>query len=280
MDRRPAIHREKGVVNFPIYIYPFEATNIAPARGGSNIDEIVVEGHGVEIAQRELPSDWQMPLEEALWWISLDLSWLEPRDIQIPSNTASYELEFFMTALNLCLDKEVFFTRFARSEYQAYYYDGEYIQPSSGLQLIEILERPLPNTLTLDLAVLTQVTDSLFDVLIVDEHTDLTKGIESYRAAIQSFNTEIHVRVLYSVCENILFTGNPNPTEKDSKIADISTLNQKEAEAWRHLVNRTKHPDEGTPYEWEDTFEEVPPPVELRMREAAHEAILEELLPP
>lgn len=114
----------------------------------------------------------------------------------------------------------------------------------------------------------------------MDEHTDLTKGIESYRAAIQSFNTEIHVRVLYSVCENILFTGNPNPSEKDSKIAEISSLNQKEAEAWRHLVNRTKHPDEGTPYDWDDTFEEVPPPVELRMRGAAHEAILRELLPP
>lgn len=40
MNRRPPIHRENGVLNFLTYIYPFAATNIAPAHGGSNIDEM------------------------------------------------------------------------------------------------------------------------------------------------------------------------------------------------------------------------------------------------
>lgn len=44
-------------------------------------------------------------------------------------------------------------------------------------------------------------------------------------------------------------------------------------------LSRTKHPDEGTSYDWEDTFEDVPPPIELSTKEAANEAIIDQLLP-
>lgn len=266
MNSRTSILTERDGVSFPVYVYPFEATNIAPGHGGSNVDDVFVDGAGVEIAKRKLPSEWNMVCEDALWWISLEQPWLQHRDLQIPSNSTQYELAFFVTALNLCVDTEVFFARFARREYQSIIHNGETISPSSGFQLAEILQRPVPNTIVIDGSRFTTVLDRVFeDVLLVDDHSDLSKAVETYRAAIQSFHTEVHVRLLYSVCENALFTGSPAADEKDRKIAEISSLEQDEAEAWRHLVNRTKHPDEGTPYEWEDTFEEVPPPVELRM---------------
>ena len=278
MNWRPPIHRERGAVSFALYAYPFEATNVAPGQGGSNIDEIHIDGHGVEIAQRDYPSDWNMVCEDDLWWITLDDSWLQNRDLKIPSNTTAYELEFLVTALNLCVDTKVFFTRFARREYQGIIRDGEPISPTSGIQLGEVLQRSIPEKVVIDGKEFTAVLDQMFDeILQGEDHTDLTKAIESYRAAIQSFNTEVHVRLFYSVCENTLFTGYKSGQEKDPKIAEISSLTEEEAEAWRHLVDRTKHPDEGTPHSWEQTFEDVPPPVELHMREAANNSIRSQL---
>lgn len=221
-----------------------------------------------------------MVCEEDLWWITLTQSWLQNRELRIPANTTPHELEFLITAINLIVDTKVFFTRFARREYQGLIRNGEQITPSGGLQVVEILNRPIPRTIRIDAGELTDVLDQLFeDVLLNENHTDLGKAVESYRAAITSFHTEVHARLLYSVCENVLFSGSPSAVEKDRKIAEISAMDENEAEAWRHLVNRTKHPDEGTPYEWEDTFKDVPPPVELMMREAANEAILQELIP-
>jgi hypothetical protein len=279
MNRRVPIHKERDAVSFALYLYPFEAVNVAPGDGGGNIEQVHVDGHGIEIAKRSYPTSWNMVSEDALWWITLEQSWLQNRDLQVPSNATPYEVEFLVTALNLCVNTKVFFARFARREYQGIIHDGKQIRPSSGLQVAEILERPLPDTLVIDATQFTTVVDRLFeDVLLIDEHTDLSKAVESYRAAVQSFHTEIHVRLLYSVCENALFDGYPDSDQKDTKIAKISSLDCDEAEAWRHLVNRTKHPDEGTSHTWEATFEEVPPPVELRMREAANEAILRQLL--
>lgn len=272
------VQRVRDGVSFASYIYPFEATNIAPGRGGSNVEEILVEGHGIEIEKRPYPTEWEMVCEDDLWWITLNESWLHERNLRVPSNTTPYELEFFITALNLIVDTKIFFTRFARREYQGLIHNGEQISPSSGLQMIDVLNRPMPRTITIDAGELTNLIDQLFEeVLLKEEHTDLGKAVESYRAAIKSFHTEVHVRLLYSVCENALFTGNPGSSEKDRRIAEISPMDEKEAEAWRHLVNRTKHPDEGTSYDWEETFKDVPPPVELKMREAAHEAILQGL---
>lgn len=280
MNHRISVHKIRDATSFAIYIYPFEAINIAPGRGGSNVEQIIVDGHGIEIEKLPYPNDWDMVCEDDLWWITLANPWLEERELRIPSNSTQYELEFFITALNLVIDTRVFFTRFARREYQGLIHNGEQISPSSGLQVADILNRPMPRTIHLDIQELTEVLDQLFeDVLLTEKHIDLGKAVNSYRAAVKSFHTEVHVRLLYSVCENALFTGNPNSSEKDRKIAEISPMDRDEAEAWRHLVNRTKHPDEGTPYDWEDTFKDVPPPVELRMREAANEAILQNLLP-
>lgn len=278
MHRRLPVHQEGSTVSFAVYLYPFEATTIGPAKGGENIGQVVVEGPGIEITQRAYPDEWQMVCEDQLWWISLDRAWLRDMDIQIPSNSTQYELAFLITAVNICVSTKVFFTRFARREYLGIIDNGEQRRPSSMHELVNVLERPLPNTVVIDGYDLTRVTSALFeDVLLCNEHTDLAKAVESYRAAIQSFHSEVHVRLLYSVCENALFTGNPDASEKDETIASISSLDEDEAEAWRHLVNRTKHPDEGTPFAWEDTFEDVPPPVEFRMREAANEAIRRQL---
>lgn len=279
MAKNVPVDRERNVVSFPIYVYPFEATNIAPGRGGGNLEHFYMEVDGVDIEKRDYPSDWNLGLEDSLWWITIQKSWLEHREIDIRSNTTPYEIEFFLTALNLCLEREIFFTRFARIEHQTIIDDGNLRTPSGFPQVLEILERPVPKVSGIEDEPFTTILDQIFRrVLLTAEHTDLGKAIESYRAAIHSFNSEVHVRLLYSVCENVLFTGNPRGDEKDSEIAKISPMSEKEAEAWRHLVNRTKHPDEGTPFNWEDTFDDVPPPVELRMREAANEAIKLELL--
>jgi len=274
MTRRLPIHQERGAVSCALYLYPFEATTIGPGDGGDNIEQVVVDGPGIEIAKREYPSNWQLVCEDQLWWLSLSKSWLRDVDIQIPSSSTQYELAFLITALNICVDTKIFFARFARREYLGIIDDGEQRRPSSMHELVDVLERPLPDTIQIDGYDLTRLVSALFDqVLLTEEHTDLAKAVESYRAAIQSFHSEVHVRLLYSVCENALFSGNPGATEKDRQIAAISSLDQDEAEAWRHLVNRTKHPDEGTPYDWAETFEDVPPPVEFRMRDAANQAI-------
>lgn len=280
MNPRIPVQKIRNGTSFALYIYPFEAVNIAPGEGGSNVEKIHVDGYGVFVEKRPYPEEWNMVCEDDLWWITLTESWLKERKLRIPANSTPYELEFFTTALNLAVNTKVFFTRFARREYQGLIHEGKQISPSSGLQVADILNRPMPRTISLNAEHLTDIIDRLFeDVLLVEEHTDLGKAVESYRAAVKSFHTEVHVRLLYSACENVLFTGNPSSAEKDQRIAEISSMDVDEAEAWRHLVNRTKHPDEGTSYSWEDTFEEVPPPVELRMREAANEAILRNLLP-
>lgn len=280
MDKNIPVQNVRNGVSFATYIYPFEATNIAPGRGGSNVEQIHVDGYGVEIEKRPYPEKWEMVCEEDFWWITLKEPWLQERELRIPSNSTQYELEFFTTAINLIVDTKVFFTRFARREYQGLIQDGKQLSPSSAHQVVEILGRPMPRTISINCEELTAVIDHLFeDQLLQEEHTDSGKAVESYRAAVKSFHTEVHVRLLYSVCEKSLFTGSPSADEKDRKIAEISSMEVAEAEAWRHLVNRTKHPDEGTSYEWEDTFKDVPPPVELKMREAANEAILRELLP-
>lgn len=279
MNRKASVDRERGRVSFALYAYPFEATHIAPAEGGENVEQVIVEDPSVTIAQREHPSEWNLVCEESLWWISFDEKWLRKRGIQIPSNRTQYELAFLVTALNICVPTEVFFTRFARREYPAIISNGEVKRPSDAREFIAALQRPVPNTVVIDGHELAQVTSRLFTVILLEDNdSDLSKAIDSYRAAIQSFDTEVHARLLYSVCENVLFSGNPAAEEKDRTIAEISTLDKDEGEAWRHLVNRTKHPDEGTPYSWDDTFEDVPPPVEFRMREAANEALRRQIL--
>lgn len=279
MHKKVEIHQERDAVSFAIYVYPFEATNIAPGRGGDNLEEFYTGIDGVDIGRRQYPPDWEMGLEESLWWITLEKSWLEKREIDMLSNTTPYEIEYFMTALNLCLDPKLFFTRFARIEYQTLIDDGNLRTPSGFPQILEILERPVPRVSGLEDDRFSTLLDEIFRrVLLREKQTDLGKALESYRAAIQSFHSEIHVRLLYSACENVLFTGNPSGSKKDSEIAKISPMSVDEAESWRHLVNRTKHPDQGTSHEWEETFDDVPPPVELRMRTAANEAIKLELL--
>ena len=279
MNSEIPIHRERGKVSFALYLYPFEATNIAPARGGENVEQVVVDGSGVEIARREYPSDWTLICEERLWWISLPRPWLQNLDIQIPSNATQLELEFLITALNVCVDTTIFFARFARRDYQGIVSDGEISRPSSFHEVAQVLERPIPQKIVIDGDKFTKLVSGVLDgALLEDGNSDLNKAIQSYRAAVQSFHSEVHARLLYSVCENILSTGYPSGHEKDEKISDISTLGEEEAEAWRHLVDRTKHPDEGTEHSWDDTFEDVPPPVEFRMREAANEALCRQIL--
>lgn len=274
MHRKIPIHKERGKVSLPLFLYPFEATNIAPARGGENIEEVVIDGSNIEISRRDYPSEWEIACEDQLWWLSLDEAWLENRNIKMGS-MAQYEFEFLVNAINICINSKVFFSRFARQEYLSIISNGEARQPSSFHELVQVLERPLPTTIMVDSETFTTLVSRLFnDILPTENHSDLTKAVESYRAAVQSFHSEVHVRLLYSVCENVLFAGNPDSRAKDEKISSISELSEEEAEAWRHLVNRTKHPDEGTRYSWADTFEDVPPPVEFRMREAANEAIL------
>lgn len=274
MYEKTPIDKERGKVSFALFLYPFEATNIGPAQGGENIEHIIIDGPGIEISRRDYPSDWQIACEDRLWWLSLDKSWLERVNMNISSN-AQYELEFLINAINICINNKVFFTRFARREYLGIISNGEIRRPSSFHELVQVLERPLPTTIIIDGDKLTSLVATLFnDVLPNENHSDLKKAIESYRAAVLSFHSEVHVRLMYSVCENVLFTGYPDAAEKDQKISEISDLDEEEAEAWRHLVNRTKHPDEGTRHSWADAFEDVPPPVELKMREAANEAIL------
>ena len=277
MHGKTPVHKKRGKVSFALFLYPFEATNIGPAQGGENIKHIVIEGSGIEISRCDYPSDWQIACEDQLWWLSLDRSWLEKVNMNI-SSIAQYELEFLVNAINICINTKVFFSRFARRECLDIISNGKIRRPSSFHELVQVIERPLPEAIVVDGGELTSLVAHLFnDVLPNENHSDLKKAIESYRAAVLSFHSEVHVRLMYSVCENVLFTGYPDGTEKDQKISEISTLDKKEAEAWRHLVNRTKHPDEGTRHSWADAFEDVPPPVEFKMREAANEAILQNI---
>jgi hypothetical protein len=280
VSRKPPIHQERGKVSFALFLYPFEATHIDPGTGGENVERVRVDGHGVEIAQREYPDDWQMVRDDCLWWISLDRPWLKKVDIRIPANTTQFELEFLVTAINISIDPMVFFTRFARRDYNGIIEDGETSRPSGGSEFVNALQRQIPDRVVIDGNELTTLVTELFENVILEEHSDVSKAVESYRAALQSFHSEVHVRLFYSVCENALFTGNPGASEKDRIIANISSLDIDEAEAWRHLVNRTKHPDEGTSHDWDDTFEDVPPPIEFRMREAANEALRSQILKP
>lgn len=186
-----------GKIRFPIFIYPFEATHIAPSTGGGAIERIVLNGPGIDIDNRG-PSQ-KLVRNDIVWWLSVDFPWLRRAGIEDPRRVTQYDLEFLVTALNMCMDTKVFATRFARRYYRSIELNGEFDNLSHGLEFASALtvSTSLPALLQMNSDELNVLFREMLAVLAEgDEATDLQKAVDSYRAAMQSFSTEIHARLL------------------------------------------------------------------------------------
>lgn len=75
-----------------------------------------------------------------------------------------------------------------------------------------------------------------------DEDMDIRIALHMYEDALTSSIWTIWSN-LFFVCEKVLCSG--QPTQPVPRIVDVTSMGQEQAENWKEMVNRIKHPDKG-----------------------------------
>ena len=178
----------------------------------------------------------------------------------------------FLIALNLCTEDPVFF-----SQNPGQVTGGAYSYSKGALDYRDDLS--LGNIATALLG-LNEIPD---EIKITDDVISVYEDVREYRSKQIETDAEMDLRValhmyddalfsdiwtamtnLYFVCENLLSSGRCG--DKDQRVADSTILSVDDAQAWREMVNRIKHPDKGENIEWLLDRDELEVPSLRRMR--------------
>lgn len=204
--------------------------------------------HGQEL----VTSDREIRVEQSVdhpgrhWWIVSE-NFLETLQPPLRDHADIFDL---LIALNLCTDDPVFF-----SQSPGQVVSGAYASKRGALESQSHLSIGNFATALLGMNEIPEEVEIVGDVVPVyrDVREYRSKRIESdaeadIRVALHMYDDALSSDLwtaaanFYYVCENTL---SPGRYEKDQVIAECTGMNMEDAEAWREMVNRVKHPDKG-----------------------------------
>jgi hypothetical protein len=217
---------------------------------------------------------------ERHWWI-ISNGLLESTDPPLRSHADIFD---YLIAINLCVEAPVFF-----SQSPGQVVSGAYRTADRGLEyrnklslgnpataLLAMNEMPERVTVSTDVGdVYKKVRDIRSKQIDEDSELDLRVALHMYDDALSS-DIWTAMTNLYFVCENVLFYGAEG--NKDEKIAERTSLSVADAEAWREMVNRIKHPDKGEHIEGMLDSDGLSVPTIVRLRAATNEIIKQAIL--
>jgi len=181
------------------------------------------------------------------WWI-ISRGLLEKIDPPLREHADLFDL---LIALNLCIDEPVFF-----SQSPGQVVGGAYRYERGGLSYRDDLS---PGNIATALLGMNEIPE---EVEITGNVASIYDRVRNYRSKQIQTDAEMDLRIalhmyddalsadlwtaaanLYYVCENVLLSGKYG--KKDRLIAEKTAMSEEQAEQWRKMVNRVKHPDKG-----------------------------------
>lgn len=235
--------------------------------------------------EQVVTSDKQIRVEKTVdhparhWWVISN----GPLENTEPPLREHADVFDFLIALNLCTDDPVFF-----SQSPGQVVGGAYSSNKGALQYRDDLSSGNIATALLNLNEIpkaVELSGNVFSVyedvrkyrskqIETDAQMDLRVALHMYDDALAS-DIWTATTNLYFVCENLLSSGRYG--DKDQLIADSTLLSVDDAQSWREMVNRIKHPDKGRDIEGILDRAELEIPSLQRMRGATNTVVKETL---
>jgi hypothetical protein len=240
-----------------------------PDSRAAEVEKIISESGSLEFKQRDEVPMWRY--EEALqgktefkhgrevkvsyevehpdrhWWIVSD-GFLENIEPPLRDHADIFNL---LLSINLCIDEPVSFSQSpgqiigGASRVREGALDP-YTDLSSGsfpLALASMGEIPEVAHVSGDIEEIYGMVRSFrSNPVESDEGMDIRTALHVYEDALTSSIWTIWPN-LFFVCENLLCSG--RSTKPESRIVEVTDMHKQQAENWKEIVNRIKHPDKG-----------------------------------
>jgi len=237
------------------------------------INEQAHHGQQVVTSDREIRVEESVDHPERHWWIVSE-NFLETLQPPLRDHADIFDL---LISINLCTDDPVFFSQSPgqvvsgafRSKRGALAYQSRLSLGNFATALLGMNEIPEQVTIDGDVtSVYRDVREYRSKRIESDAEADLRVALHMYDDALSS-DLWTAAANFYYVCENTL---SPERYEKDQVVAECTEMSVKDAEAWREMVNRVKHPDKGDTEGILDRDDLEIPPL-WQMRAAANSAL-------
>jgi len=236
------------------------------------VNKQAYHGKQVVTSDRRIRVDKTVNHPKRHWWI-ITHGLLENTDPPLREHADVFD---FMIALNLCTEDPVFF-----SQNPGQVTGGAYSYSKGALDYRDDLS---PGNIATALHGLNEIPD---EIKITGDVISVYEDVRKYRSKQIETDAEMDLRValhmyddalssdiwtgmtnLYFVCENLLSSGRRG--DKDQRVSDNTTLSVDDAQGWREIVNRIKHPDKGENIEGLLDRDELEVPSLRRMRTATN----------
>ncbi|WP_267643888.1 hypothetical protein [Haloarchaeobius amylolyticus] len=243
------------------------------------VNKQAYHGKQVVTSDRQTRVDKTVDHPERHWWI-IAHGLLENTDPPLRDHADIFD---FLIALNLSTEDPVFF-----SQNPGQVTGGAYSYNRGALDYRDDLS---PGNIATALLGLNEIPDK---IKITGDVISVYEDVREYRSKQIETDAEMDLRValhmyddalssdiwtamtnLYFVCENLLSSGRRG--DKDQRIADSTILSVDDAEAWREMVNRIKHPDKGEKIEGLLNQDDLEVPTLRRMRTATNTVLKESM---
>lgn len=181
------------------------------------------------------------------WWI-ITQGMLDDLNPSLRDHADIFDL---ILALNLCIDDPVAFSQSAgqsiggayRVRQKALEFRGDLSPGSFPLALFTMNEIP-------DQVEVSESFETVYEMVRTfrstsvesDEDMDIRIALHMYDDALVS-SLWTAMSNLFFVCENVLCSG--RRSKPVARITEVTDMNNEEADNWRKVVNRLKHPDKG-----------------------------------
>lgn len=210
------------------------------------VNKQAYHGQQVVTSDREIRVEESVDHPERHWWIVSENS-LETLQPPLRDHADIFDL---LISISLCTDDPVFFSQSPgqvvsgafRSKRGALEYQSRLSLGNFATALLGMNEIPKEVTIAGDvISVYRDVREYRSKRIESDAETDLRVALHMYDDALSS-DLWTAAANFYYVCENTL---SPGRYEKDQVIAECTEMCVEDAEAWREMINRVKHPDKG-----------------------------------
>jgi len=241
------------------------------------VNEQVHRGRRTVTSDREIRVEKTVDYPDRHWWI-ISRGLFDTMDPPLREHADIFDL---LISLNLCTDDPVFF-----SQNPGQVVGGAYTYEEGALDYRDDLSPGNIATALLGMNEIPEEVEITGDVRTVYDH------VRKYRSKRISSDAEVDIRValhmyddalsadlwtaaanLYYVCENSLSSG--KGADKDQLITANTAMSLDDAQSWRNVVNRLKHPDKGADVEGILDRNGLEMPSLRRMKQAANTVLKE-----
>ena len=211
------------------------------------VNEQAHQGKTVVTSNKQIKINKEVDHPGYHWWI-ISKGLLENLDPPLREHADLFDL---LIALNLCTDDPAFFSQNPGQVVGGAYtlkdgaleYRDDLSSGNIATALLGMNEIPNQVSITGDIeSVFKNVRQYRSKQITTDSEMDIRIALHMYDDALSS-DLWTATANLYYVCENILNSGRHN--DRDEILASNTELSYAQAEKWRLMVNRLKHPDKG-----------------------------------